>query len=642
MVAVASGLWWDYSKSSDSAATLTLSLNSGNLLLSALVFLVTVAGKCTWNITAFILHFFKTRHGKEPASAIDLAHQVTLRNSGGSLNTLFEILKIHKAWSTHRPPQLLKKTCTIAIPALVMAIAFAVAPVLTSRVANKAYGTSVARLKENNCGFWRFNTTTDLGFAAALSKNVNDTSLARNYVRNFYASTSESLTARSLFVRDKLPYNVSTTADCPIPAAHRCRPGPKTAYRVATALLDSHKMLGINAKASDRVRVQINVTCSPVTPRDHVQVSEVNNASFLDFFLGEISDGSSNITYRYNIATERSGVGYMIASRHAYANSDTESKAWDPIPEFRRPDADVSIYFLSQNAVAYLAPVYDTWFSANGSNSLPLPSGKNLSRRDYLVNTMICAEQYVMCNPSTSLCTSPAGLYPLRRAVLDDNILGLNLAQGVTASRIILAFSSASTFLVVQRIGVAALWANDRVSSGNTSPGLPPNQWQVEVLGWFQTVLAGLQAQIVDFASNDNGLRPYATPQTHFSSRDRGSVTAVRDQCGNQLVQTAGEVQNFSFSGVMIIVCISTILILIDLSLESIINYATRQREWKSASKRARQADNKLHLLRMALGPVQNGHAWQRGTFDIPIIATSGEFHRPIESGNLNSYQSLQ
>jgi hypothetical protein len=58
--------------------------------------------------------------------------------------------------------------------------------------------------------------------------------------------------------------------------------------------------------------------------------------------------------------------------------------------------------------------------------------------------------------------------------------------------------------------GPGALWANNLVAL-NSSPGLPDNQWHIEVLGWFQTNLAKLQAYMVEFASSNVGLSPFAT-----------------------------------------------------------------------------------------------------------------------------------
>lgn len=338
MVAIATGVWWDYSKSSTSSATLTLSTTSSNYLLSALAFLVTLAGTSAWNMMAFLLHWLKTRQTTDsPTHVIDLMHQVSLRNSAGSISTLWEAIKIHRAWSSSSskrqsglenrdqnkqqqhspspPPQLLKKTCMVAVPALLVWVVFAIAAVFTSNVANsKGYGTPIiARLQPQNCGFWNFNTTTSDGYAASLMKKVNDTTQARSYVTNFYANTSKASPARSLFITSALPYNVSTVAPCPVPAAKRCLGGPNSAFEMTSAALDSHTMLGVNAQPSDRVTIQIKVTCSPVGVGSFAKQSNINDSLFLDLSLGSVGNASTNVTYRHKVDAERTGVGYMIS-----------------------------------------------------------------------------------------------------------------------------------------------------------------------------------------------------------------------------------------------------------------------------------------------------------------------------------------
>ncbi|EMT67871.1 hypothetical protein FOC4_g10000680 [Fusarium odoratissimum] len=151
MVAIASGLWWDHSKTTILVATLTLPLNYSNLFLSGLTILVTIAGSSFWNIFAFFLHNWKAK--SEDPSALDLQQQVSLRNSAGATQTLWEAFKIHKAWSKKFKKPIVKQTCSVAIPALLVSAGFAIPALFTSRVANKAYSTVVARVQPNNCGF---------------------------------------------------------------------------------------------------------------------------------------------------------------------------------------------------------------------------------------------------------------------------------------------------------------------------------------------------------------------------------------------------------------------------------------------------------------------------------------------------------
>jgi hypothetical protein len=309
MVDIATGLWWDHSKPAVLAMTLTLPMDQGNQLLTVLALLVTVAGASFWNITAFVLHSWKAR--KESVSALDLQYRVILCNTPGSLGTAWEALKMHQAWSKKRTPRLLSRTGAIAVPALLVWILFSAAAILSSRVANKSYGSVVARVLEHNCGFWRFNTSNPDGMAAYNNKRTNDTIQARTYVSNFYANSSSSL-ARSIFVRPTLPYTTSATAACPLANSDRCLLGPNAAFSMTTDILDSHDMLGINANPTDRVSLQKHVTCAQVRTKGITNVTEVANYTLLEFHLGPLLGGITNYTYVYNLATEHTDANYLL------------------------------------------------------------------------------------------------------------------------------------------------------------------------------------------------------------------------------------------------------------------------------------------------------------------------------------------
>ncbi|KAJ9427824.1 hypothetical protein FOXG_18867 [Fusarium oxysporum f. sp. lycopersici 4287] len=584
MVAIASGLWWDHSKTAILAATLTLPLNYSNLLLSGLTILVTIAGSSFWNIVAFFLHEWKAK--SENPNALDLQQQVSLRNSAGATQTLWEAFKIHNA-------------------------------------------TVVARVQPNNCGFWFFNTTgkDDLPALSAMgAKGQNDTRRARSHVANFYANTSSSA-APSIFVRPTLPYDISSSAPCPIPAHDRCILGPNKAFSIKSAFLDSHEMLGINAKFEDRVSIQLSLTCSPVHTDDLVQETRNEAGAFMEFFLGPIHD-MTNYTYRYNKAiANKTGIGYLIQSYPGFAKSSSLSNPllWKPIPDFSPIDADVTVHFLSQNNIGYLAPVYDPWFSANGTYNIT-SQGTTIFGSNRNVDTMVCADQYVLCNPSIASCTSPAGVLNLVNN-LTSTTLNFSTTQLSTADRILYSLVQSNTYTTVANLGTAALWANNMVT-GHVSYGLPDDQWKTEVIGWFQTNLAMLQAYVVDFASNtaDLGSFGYVKPP-----RDRYQ----KEQCTSQLVQAVGEAQNFSVCGILIIVCISAALVLLDCSLERIVDFVDDFYGRDSMARSARQADNKLHLLRMALG----GNEWVLGRWGIPVRDGAAKYNRPSGSKDLVSYR---
>jgi hypothetical protein len=331
------------------------------------------------------------------------------------------------------------------------------------------------------------------------------------------------------------------------------------------------------------------------------------------------------------------------------AGDDPNSGNWQPVAEFNRQDADVSAYFLSQNAVQYIAPVYDPLFSA--TRPLTLAGAKTHYASTYLVNPMLCADQYVMCNPTTSTCTSPSGLYGTQTA-LSSGRLGLNDAQVATAWRIWIALNEVGIWHSVEALGVGALYANLHILSTLVSTSLPDTQWHIEVLGWFQTNLAQLQNLILEYAhkpanlpatyivTSPNGLQPILGQLT------QGNIDAYQSMCRNQLIRSDGEVQNFSFLGVAIIACVSVFLMLQSLLLPCCLQLGKKHKGWTSVGKRSRQADDKLHLLRIALSTGASGGAaarhWEEGVWDVPVERGESRVARPDVEDGLTSYDGAK
>lgn len=187
-----------------------------------------------------------------------------------------------------------------------------------------------------------------------------------------------------------------------------------------------------------------------------------------------------------------------------------------------------------------------------------------------------------------------------------------------------------------------ALFANSHIVAELVSTALPANQWQLEVLGWFQTSLARLQASVLEYvykADLDPALTvwgPYGLAPN--PTQTIGTIKAYQDQCRSQLVQTAGEVQNFSFLGVMVIVCVSVILMLLNLLMPSILKLVNRRKRWSSPAHRARQSDDKLHLLRNAISSGGNAARWELGAWDVPIIRGNNAMFPPEMDGDLATF----
>ena len=211
------------------------------------------------------------------------------------------------------------------------------------------------------------------------------------------------------------------------------------------------------------------------------------------------------------------------------------------------------------------------------------------------------------------------------------------------------------------------------------SAGLPPNQWHKEISGWFETTLAGYQAMTNNYAHKSTNLdafkvlSPFDTADTEdlVSSKMRFGLThdmisALQAQCGGQLVEDAVHIQNFSVVGVIVILAVSWSLVATSFWFVAILDFVSalwhhhrRRRQgysglegaeaqvgaegkgddgaWEeSQSKVARQADDKMHLLRFALEASSSvsGHGhlhhrareWRlRARIEILVMAVSGD-----------------
>jgi hypothetical protein len=124
---------------------------------------------------------------------------------------------------------------------------------------------------------------------------------------------------------------------------------------------------------------------------------------------------------------------------------------WVPSDIFMREDAELSLFAILQNSLQYFGPVYDPLFSANGSRTLPFPSGNiTVYGADNFVNALACFNQVQYCNPNNDKCTK---ITHLSYAETEVQELDINEHQALTVSR----FSTPSVISTAFWTGVGSL-----------------------------------------------------------------------------------------------------------------------------------------------------------------------------------------
>ncbi|CAH0049788.1 unnamed protein product [Clonostachys solani] len=612
-----SGLWWDYSRPAGLQGTITLSMTQGNIFLSFLTIIVAISGASLWGIAAPLLHSFIVRRRRNKVEIFDIQQRVTLINSKSPMATIIDSLRIYMAWSKHEIPNLTSRTVTIVLPALLFWVGITAASIFTSKVAFSGDKGVLGLRRSNVCGIYA--PTSDLSLKEKESLRrvlIKEMTAARNYAENFYLNSTASL-SRSPYVTTSLPH---TDSQVPCPLENHTRCALDISLRLESGLLDSHLMLGINAPTSDRIHFRAGTTCTVVNKGGLDKLSKTGSSR--RYFLGGVM--GKNYTYEYDQDFRSGGIGYFLSGY------DSE---WKPSVGLGINDSDTSIIILSGNNVRYRESIEDPFFWATDYNE---NSTAFISNND--ANFMICADQYQFCNPVGDRCSPWSNSTALWGSVIPQSLeLGFNEAQVATVTR--LAWNIAwetglTTALVVKILNSAALDASSKLMFNDVSLGISTDsQWIVEASRWFQIRLAFFQANVaayIDVPSarlsqpitslND---RPWL--QDHFKLSHR-QVDSLNAQCHTQLVRSSGEIQNFSFAGVLIILIVGSCLTIISYNMTGIMDACGRLLSGSEATN-ARQGDDKQHLLRMALNA--SGYPaigeWKAGFLQVPVTS-----HREI------------
>lgn len=319
-----------------------------------------------------------------------------------------------------------------------------------------------------------------------------------------------------------------------------------------------------------------------------------------------------------------------------YYNATQLFPDWIPAPEIRRTDADVTIIFIAPNSMRYRRRVIDPVFKATYPS--PGPSLTNVYNYTYgadnATSVVACTEQYQICTSSGS-CTPYTSLLPLQTNVTQ---LDLNAAQSVTATRLLYAISNANLYSSINGLGPEAL----RLYSGAynlISPGVPQNQWQLEVEGWVQTNLAKWQALMVEYAHNTADLGTFG----HLdgpNNDDDAFRTEWQRQCRQQMIANLAGYQNISVLGLVVIYGLGGLIILVSLFLKNIVfqfdgSWTTGQAAAKTSKSRERRIawniDGKYQSQRIALTTAGFTHL-EGGSGDIPHLKTKLLSPLPIQA----------
>ncbi|KAK3315994.1 hypothetical protein B0H66DRAFT_592246 [Apodospora peruviana] len=652
------GCWTNWSRGQIFGATLTLSRENGNLILSFLSLFVALVCLRIWRILCFGLHLAYS--SPVPRDGLHYQRQAVLRTAANPDNGIYTITILIWSWKRRAG-----RVWVRLLPTLGLAIgcfcAMTLATGYSSRIASTA-GTEVL-LTGTRCGY------TDISLAADnlttvmeifVPTQVQEVISADTYARQCYASSattsSRGLNCGVLVKPQLTPAIVDSNASCPFHPSV-CQTTHSNLF-LDTGLLDSHEHFGRNTQPEERFQYRRLLHCSPLaTTAGYTSVyNQSANDTYIRYHYGSpipsVDEQRDEYTVQFprdvSVTYEEMGSNggdtkndYTVRFDLAFGHNGSIHplmSSFSPIPELRRVDADVYLFFLSSSGVIFSQPILDPWYKAATSYSRPLSQLSSLTgnvsiyMQDEPGSPLACAEQHQLCFPGAAPDGGGNGCTPL--VSFDDLINGGIAFQAVVhnpARRPGMEWMLKSTiakalqaFHPIAVLGNAALKARTSITGGHQAP-LPSNQWQVEVQHWHSSVMAHLQWQFVQSVTGPRDPRLDSTFRFAETPREK-------ELCGNQKVLVSDSV-SFSIFGLSTILIGGSLIVVLSWTMEPLAR-CVRQRkgsrppyallEWNT--------NGTLQLQRLAFEANGLG-TWSWATGSVPVTE-SGEVLGVLDLSN--------
>ncbi|KAM0430048.1 hypothetical protein ACHAPT_006054 [Fusarium lateritium] len=312
------------------------------------------------------------------------------------------------------------------------------------------------------------------------------------------------------------------------------------------------------------------------------------------------------------------------------AENTSYSQLFDPIPELRRNDADITVALLNNNMVPVAGvdgPCSDPFFSATKK---PLPKVPGYYWPDNPITGIGCIEQYEFAKAGSDDWGKPMSLSDATQNT--TFIKELSKKQVAAYAAIQWATGQAGGVeKVLDILGADALKAKKDPGwrDGAQNP-LPNDQWKREVEYWFKIGLAKVQLGVVNLAlgpsdPKDHGLRDNST----FVVGERQDLFEIL--CASQKVHSL-EFKNLHRAGFISLAVLGSLsIILPSLVLRIVICWRKRKEDvltWTSYGQ--------LQLQRMAAeGAGVQG--WKRGNEDVPLLDPHDQPSGDVDVRNLGA-----
>ncbi|KAF2734239.1 hypothetical protein EJ04DRAFT_466936 [Polyplosphaeria fusca] len=649
------GFWTNWSQGRTMGATLTLTRSNGNLLVAFLAIFVGGTGRSFWRLGCFAFHHLFS--SSMPEDGLYHQRQAILRNSDTAEDGAWRLIHSFLAWRRLglRPAM---RLLPILLFAIMTACSFGVASIFSSHVTSDT--NNEVLLAGKNCSLFEpTDYTTHITEAILNPFLAQSASAYLNQVLKCYTGTGRRGDGCNLYVQPQLPLTVTANASCPFNSS-MCKSQSENIV-LDTGYIDSNDHLGINSPQGDRIQTRLVFSCAPlVTENFYEFVNDTTDGPRMRYFYGpsmfstRLVPNGTNWTFEYPLNTHFPNdtassnlprQEYTLSPQYAWDKDDFNS-GFEPIEQLRRPDVELSLFFLSSNNIAYAEPVDDPWFAAHKEARTA-----GVYVQDEPVRVLGCASQVQYCDANTQnrRCEPLRSVY----ANVTESISKVWTSQRqrdlvISFDRIFSA-TRMGILEIVASIGAAALRARYSLQYTISGP-LPPDQWQLELEYWAKGMLASLQASVVTFVNGApiKELEPYMY-------MPKKNDTGLNYMCHRQKIVTAA-FSSFSVFGMAMILLVGGIIMLLDLTMEPFTFWLQRRnfsklytssQDWREKSLRFPAehgthplyaslewtATSTLQLQRLAHEALGYGQ-WSKSADENPVTRT-GERLAVLDVGNV-------
>lgn len=322
------GFWINWSFGKIRGTTLTVTRESGGLLIAFLAIYVSASGQSFWRVGCFFLHRYFSSTGQE--DGLYHQRQAILRNSDTAVSSIFSLIRVMRSWR-RRAVRPFRRTIPVLLFALTVFSAFVVAgtflhsqlaitdPILinimqTTGIFSSQVTTNSANevlLSGKKCGLL-YTHSDKPETEELLQKYYNQLtqySTGRGAAYMNYASQCYSVSQASQsencrpYIKPRLGYKMITNASCPFDPSI-CRLESENLI-LDSGFLDSHSDFGINMPPKHRFQFRTVSYCSPIVTRGFSQLHQNNDSQrtpVIRYFYGtEGRGGKYSYSYEFPI-----------------------------------------------------------------------------------------------------------------------------------------------------------------------------------------------------------------------------------------------------------------------------------------------------------------------------------------------------